>query len=272
MWVDESERPGYGKRKERRDVRGCGKCGSREEKSLGGLALYRCVPAVRLASREFSTSGARDRWGGVDCGLRCADDDSFLREATSTPFLAPLPPHKPSFPYPTPFPLPFFSLPSLSHTTATWSSFRPDTTPFRSSAADQVFCLSSTTAIAFSPPTRLRTLPHETHQRCATKIPPWTIWVLLHYNQPTSPHPTNASAASPTNPPPIPHLQQRCRKHIPTIFRSITLPASSPNYSPSYPPTTLSPPSSLSSPTTMGSFSATNPWPAILALVFSDLY
>ena len=56
------------------------------------MALYRCVPAVRLASREFSTSGARDRWGGVDCGLRCADDDSFLREAQSEP-----PPH-PSLP------------------------------------------------------------------------------------------------------------------------------------------------------------------------------
>ena len=211
--------------------------------------------------------------GPVGCGLRCADDDSFLREAsvkTSTPFLAPLPPHKPpSISYSSP--LLFFLLPTPFHTTAIWGSFRPETITIPLFRCRLAFPSLST--ITFSPPSRLRSFPYETHPWCATTVPPWTTWDLLHYNQQTSPpHPTNASAASLTKPPPILHLQQRCQKPIPTIFRSTTLPANSPNYSPSYLPTTLSPPSSPSYPITMGSFSAMNPWPAILALVSLDPY
>ena len=97
------------KEKSRRDLERCGSAALEERNRwIGslvgwGLTLADAFPPVRLDGQpKIPSSGPRDRWVGgcglwvVGCdGLRCADDDSFLREAglkTSTPFLAPLPP------------------------------------------------------------------------------------------------------------------------------------------------------------------------------------
>ncbi len=120
-------------------------CGSaaleKRNRWIGSLVVWLLTDAFPpfVWSAEKFNFGGPGPVGGVGCGLRCADDDSFLREAQSErpphPFL-PLfrPISRPSNSYSTP--LLSFLLPTLFHTTATWSSFRPDTTPFRSSAAD----------------------------------------------------------------------------------------------------------------------------------------
>lgn len=85
------ERPGYGKRKEKRDVRGCGSAALEKRNRWIGRWWFGSLPMRSRRSPgqpRISIFGGPGPVVGVGCGLRCADDDSFLREAQSEP-----PPH-----------------------------------------------------------------------------------------------------------------------------------------------------------------------------------
>ena len=110
MWVDERDRD-MGKRKRTRILEGCGSAALEKRNRWIGSWWFWLLP---MRSRRSSGSAENFQLRGpgtggvwvVGCGLwiaGCAVLTTTLScerpqsEETSTPFLAPLPPHKPSF-------------------------------------------------------------------------------------------------------------------------------------------------------------------------------